>query len=145
MANGIRPTEYSLANEGNLYLAEKRTFESITSFTKALHKFPDSGPLENNLGFAYSKIHKLDSALYYFDAARKNEKSRGVAEANVIALIGKEYLPVQSDSLLQQFNASSPLTVANALAVASLQQQAFKYLVDPLIHKQLDIASATLL
>jgi hypothetical protein len=145
MANGIRPTEYSLANEGNLYLAEKRTFESITSFTKALHKFPDSGPLENNLGFAYSKIHKLDSSLYYFDAAQKNKKSKEAAEANVIALIGKEYLPVQSDSLLQQFNTSSPLTIANALAVASLQRQAFTYPIDPLMHKQLDIGTATLL
>ncbi|MBX2968145.1 MAG: hypothetical protein KF803_02140 [Cyclobacteriaceae bacterium] len=145
LANGNRPTEYSLANEGNLFLAERRTFESIASFSKALSKFPNSGPLENNLGFAYSKIHKLDSALFFFDAARNNKQSKEAAEANVFALIGKEYLPVQSDSLLQQFNSTSQLTIGNALAVASLQRQTFTYMVDPLAQKQLDIASATLL
>lgn len=145
LANSSRPTEYSLANEGNLFLAERRTFESIASFSKALSKFPNSGPLENNLGFAYSKIHKLDSALFFFDAARNNKESKEAAEANVFALIGKEYLPVQSDSLLQQFNSTSQLTIGNALAVASLQRQGFSYSVDPLAQKQLDIASATLL
>lgn len=145
LANGIRPTEYSLANEGNLFLAERRTFESVASFTNALQKFPGSGPLENNLGFAYSKIHKLDSALFYFDAARNNTVSKETAEANVIALIGKEYLPVQSDSLLLQFKATSLLTIGNALAVASLQQQSFNHKIDPLAQKELDIASATLL
>ena len=145
LANSNRPTAYSLANEGNLYLAERRTFESIASFSKALAVFPDSGPLENNLGFAYSKIHKLDSALFFFDEARNHKRSKEAAEANVFALIGKEYLPVQSDSLLRQFNTTSNLSIGNALAVASLQRQSFTYPVDPLAQKQLDIASATML
>src|SRR5690606_4602553 len=105
----------------------------------------DSGPLENNLGFAYSKIHKLDSALFFFDEARNHKRSKEAAEANVFALIGKEYLPVQSDSLLRQFNTTSNLSIGNALAVASLQRQSFTYPVDPLAQKQLDIASATML
>jgi hypothetical protein len=145
MANNIRPTEFSLANEGNLYLAEKRTFESIAFLAEALQKIPGSGQLQNNLGLAYSKIHKLDSAYFFFDAARKHKHTREQAEANIIALIGKEYLPVQADSLLGTFGRPAHLAAGNALTVASSQGQSFNHTIDPLAHTKLDIPTATLL
>jgi hypothetical protein len=144
LANGKRPTEYSLANKGNLYLIEGRYFEGITFFRKSLNIFPSSGEIQNNLGFAYSKIHKLDSALVLLDQARRNKDSKTIAETNFIGLIGKEYLPVNADSLLHSFVASSPLAISNALAVATLQRQAFTREVNPLT-SPLDLASATLL
>lgn len=145
LANDKRPTPFSLVNDANLLMLEGRTFESIHAFSKARKKFPDNGVIENNLGYSYAKIHKLDSAIFFFDAARSQRKSKPAAETNIIALIGQEYLPIKADSLVRQFNSSTALTISNALAVASLQQQSFDYPVDPFVSSKLDIASATLL
>jgi Flp pilus assembly protein TadD len=145
LANGRRPTEYSLINEGNLYLVQKKYFEGIASLRKAHERFPSSGVIENNLAYAYSKIHKLDSALLLFDKARNRSFTRPVAGSNFLALIGHEYLPVQADSLLQKFKSTSPVAIGNALAVATLQNQSFTYPVEILKDKHLDLASATLL
>ncbi|MBX2947009.1 MAG: hypothetical protein KF725_14335 [Cyclobacteriaceae bacterium] len=145
LANDKRPTPFSLVNDANLLLLEGRTFESIHAFSRALKKFPHHGVIENNLGYSYTKIHKLDSAILFFDAARKHKRSQQAAEANILGLIGQEYLPVQADSLVRQFNTPSALTLSNALAVASLQKQSFDYTLNPWAAQPLDIATATLL
>jgi len=145
LANDKRPTPFSLVNDANLLMLEGRTFESITSYTRARKRFPRDGVIENNLGYSYAKIHKLDSAIFFFDAARNHSLSKVAAETNIIALIGQEYLPVKADSLIRQFKTKSSLTISNALAVASLQQQSFDYSFDPISEKKLDIGSATLL
>ncbi|MBL7843610.1 MAG: hypothetical protein JNK44_07080 [Cyclobacteriaceae bacterium] len=145
LANDKRPTPFSLVNDANLVMLEGRTFESISAFLEALKKFPGNGIIENNLGYAYSKIHKLDSAIFFFDAARSYKQSKQAAETNILGLIGQEYLPIQADSLVRQFDTHEALTLSNALAVARLQQQPFDYPVNLFASKKLDLASATLL
>ncbi|MDH4058651.1 MAG: hypothetical protein OEU76_07790, partial [Cyclobacteriaceae bacterium] len=142
LANGLRPTPYSMVNDGNIFIIEGSYFEGIFSLNRSLNQFPSSGPIQNNLGYAYSKIHKLDSALIMFDAARSNSSSKTIAESNFIALIGNEYLPVKADSLLQKFKTNSPLAISNALAVATLQNQSFNYTVHPISNTKLNPATA---
>jgi hypothetical protein len=143
LANGRRPTEYSLINDGNLYLMEGKYFEGIDLLRDARDKFPSSAIIENNLGYAYSKIHKLDSALIFFDKARSNAVSEPLAESNFMAMVGKEYVPVKADSLLEKFNVSTPFAISNALAVATIQNQSFEYVIDPLKDSELDLGTAT--
>lgn len=141
-ANYKRPTEFSLANEANLYLREGNIFKGISLLRNANNKKENSGPLLNNLGYALSKIHNLDSALLCFDVARTTQASTA-AEINVTALIAQEYLPIDADSLSGIFNNASPATMANLFAVATIHQQPFQY--QPSIsNQQLTLYEATL-
>jgi Flp pilus assembly protein TadD len=145
LANGKRPTEFSAVNYANLYFFEDRPFNAIFSFKDALRIFPDSGPIKNNLGYAYSKIHLTDSALLMFGQAREQSVSKESAELNFVGFIGQEHIPVKADSLIKLFNTSSPAVISNALAVATLQNQSFNYDVNPLQERKLDLFSATML
>lgn len=143
-ANGKRPTDFSLVNEGNLHLWVKKYFPAIDTYRAAEQRQP-SPSLSNNLAFAYARIHNLDSAIYYIGEARKDKLTKSSAEANFFALIAAEYLPVETDSILETFNNTSAGVVSNALAAATLFRQPFNIKKDPLADKQLDLYSATLL
>ena len=145
LANEKRPTEFSFVNESNLYLFEERYFNAIFTFKDALNTFPDSGPLKNNLGYAYTKIHLTDSALLMLDAARQQSISKESAEVNFLAFLGQEYFPVKADSIINLFGTTSKGVISNALVLATVQQQSFKTTVNPVDTRELNLASATLL
>ena len=144
LANAKRPTAYSLTNAGNLYLWENKNAQAISRYRYALHQMPDSGPVQNNLGFAYAKTHNTDSALIYLNAAREHTISKASAETNFFALATMEFVPIKIDSILTLFG-SHPGTVSNALALSTLQKQKFTTEVNPLEQKQLNLYTATLL
>lgn len=144
-ANGRTPTAFSLINEGNIYLSEKDFFESINVSTKAIKRMPGSGEINNNLGYAFGKVHKLDSAFRYLNIARKYNYTNSVAEANFFAFAGLEYLPVKCDSVIKIFDTQATSTLSNALATATAQGQEFSVDVKPLAEKKLNLALATLL
>jgi hypothetical protein len=145
LANGRRPTEYSLVNNGNLYMWEKKYFEGIKSFRKGKQRRPSSAALANNLGFAYGKIHSLDSSTYFINEARQHSLTKTSAEGNFLALAAMEYLPIRTDSVVKIFDNASPVVIGNALALATLLGQEMYSPVDPLAEKKLDLYSATLL
>lgn len=145
MANAKRPTEFSSVNAGNLYLFENKLFNSIFSFRDGIEKFPDSGPLNNNLGYAYSKIHLLDSSFFMLDKARQKEVSKETAEMNFAAVVAQEYLPVQADSIIGMFSKPTAGVISNAIVIATTQNQSFTYSVNPLESRFLDLYAATLL
>ena len=144
LANAKRPTPYSLTNAGNLYLWENKNAEAIARYSYALKELPDSGPIENNLGFAYAKIHDVDSALIYLNAAREHSISRTSAETNFFALATMEFIPLKIDSILALFG-KHPGTVSNALALSTLHKQKFNTNIKPLEQKHLNLYTATLL
>ena len=145
MASGKRPSEFSVVNEGNLYLFEDRYFNAIFSFKGALSTFPDSGPIKNNLGYAYTRIHLMDSSLMMFEQARQQSITKESAEINFFAFVGQEYIPINTDSILKSFNTTSVGVISNALTVATLQKQKFSTTINPIPAGNLDLASATLL
>lgn len=144
LANAKRPTPFSLTNAGNLYLWENKNKEAIERYTYALKELPDSGPIQNNLGFAYAKIHDVDSSVIYLNAAREHSISKTSAETNFFALATMEFVPLKIDSILALFD-THPGTVSNALALSTLQKQKFSTNVKPLDEKQLNLYTATLL
>ena len=103
-----------LTNAGNLYLWENENNEAISRYQYALRGLPNSGPIENNLGFAYAKTHNVDSALVYLNAARTHAISKTSAETNFFALATMEYIPIKIDSVLTLFD-SHPGIISNAL------------------------------
>jgi hypothetical protein len=145
LANTKRPTPYSMANDANLFIIEGSYFEGINAMRQASEKFGSSGILQNNSGYAYARIHKLDSALILFDQSRQHKHSRAVAEANFFALIGNEYLPVNIDSLYRQFSSANPFTLSNALAGATQFQQSLNTSIDLSTFTRLEPATAALL
>ena len=62
-ANSKRPTPYSLVNAGNLYIWENNVFDAIRQYHRSYKRLAGFEVLDNNLGFAYTKVHNLDSAL----------------------------------------------------------------------------------
>lgn len=144
LANG-NPSEFSLINEGNLFLWENNIFEAISSFRKAIQQVPESGRLHNNLGFAFGKVHNIDSAIFYLNKALETSGSREPAETNFFAIAATEYIPLRADSVLKTFQTAYPATIANALALATLQQQPFSININPLENHHLNLYTATLL
>lgn len=144
LANGKRPTPYSLTNAGNLFLWENKNDEAISRYRYALQQLPESGPIQNNLGFAYAKTHDVDSALVYLNAARNHAQSKKSAEANFFALAAMEFVPINIDSVLTLFD-SHPGILSNALALSTLHKQKFDTPVKPLEQKHLNLYTATLL
>lgn len=140
-----RPSPYSLANYGNTYLWEGDAFGAIEAFRLSREVMPTSGVLANNLGFAYAKVHNLDSAVKYLDLARSEKESKSSAETNFFAMAAIELLPFQADSILQTFGGTSTPTLANALAISTLYRQPLSAVVTPLENSTLDLYSATIL
>ncbi|HET9486127.1 MAG TPA: hypothetical protein VFO54_01760 [Chryseosolibacter sp.] len=145
LANGRRPSEFSLVNDGNLYVWEKKYFTAIGRYRKGKEVMPSSPVLANNLGFVYGEIHSLDSATYFLNEARRSGLTKSSAEGNFLALAAMEYLPIRTDSVLTIFDNPSPVVVSNALALATLFDQEIKTSLDPLAETHLNLYSATLL
>ena len=145
LANGRRPTEFSLVNDGNLYIWEKEYFPAIQSYRSGIKTLPSSAALANNLGFAYGKIHALDSATYFINEARQHSLTKSSAEGNFLAVAAVEYLPIRTDSVVKLFGNASAMVNSNALALATLFDQKVETSLDPLTEEQLDLYSATLL
>ncbi|HEY3402549.1 MAG TPA: hypothetical protein VGK59_04120 [Ohtaekwangia sp.] len=139
------PSEYSLVNFGNTYLWESNTFGAIEAFQEGRKVMPNSGALANNLGFAYARVHNLDSAIFYLDKARQYKVSKQSAEANFFAMAAVELLPFDTDSILNTFGATSPATLANALVISSIYNQPASFTTSPLAAQKLDLYQATLL
>jgi hypothetical protein len=145
LANGKHPSEFSLVNAGNLDLWEKKYFQAIRAYRDGWQVMPSSAALANNLGFAYAKVHALDSAAYFFGKAREHSLTQESAEANFLAMAAMEYLPIRADSVVRTFNHQSPAVAGNALALATLFGQHMDSLSDPLAEQHLNLYSATLL
>lgn len=144
-ANAARPTIYSLVNDGNAYLWESRWSEALTAYRTAYTRYPKSGALQNNIGFALGKMHNLDSASYFLNEARRDPTAKKSAEANFIAFAALEFVPINVDSVVKVFDDPYTATEANALAMATVQRMAFKSGTDVLKEKKLNLYSASLL
>jgi tetratricopeptide (TPR) repeat protein len=144
-ANARRPTKYSLTNAGNIYVWEGDVFNAIRSYKHANELLNGSNVIDNNLGFAYTKVHDLDSALLYLNRARNHAYTKTSAETNFFALAALELIPIKIDSVLGLFETNATPVIGNALVVSTLQHQELKTEVNPLAIKKLNLYSATLL
>lgn len=142
--NRKKITESSVINNANMFLLEDNNFEMEHALEAGLTVFPKSGFIENNLGYALFKVNKRDSAFLFFDRATKNNTTRESAETNLTALVAKNNIAVQADSLIQPFTKSNGV-LSNALIIAGQQHQTLTTPIDPLKNPVLTVQSATLL
>lgn len=142
--NRKKITESSIINNANVFLLEDNNFEMEHALEAGLTVFPKSGFIENNLGYALFKVNKRDSAFLFFDRATKNSTTRESAETNLTALVAKNNIAVQADSLIQPFTKSNGV-LSNALIIAGQQHQTLTTPIDPLKNPVLTVQSATLL
>jgi predicted negative regulator of RcsB-dependent stress response len=143
-ANRRKPNVFSLTNEANLYYWKGDVRGATKAYRKAIEKI-STGETYNNLAFAYAKLRNIDSVALYLDRAMKDKNAKTSAQANFIATVGLEYLPVNCDSLIDYFDNPYTATLANAVAVSTVQNHDFKTKVDVLKNEKLDLQSATLL
>jgi hypothetical protein len=95
--------------------------EALVILKEAKKKFPESGRIHNALGVAFSRLNMADSALLSFQEARKDKAIRTAAETNLLAASAKFKVSYPADSLLELVGASKEGAVANALALANMQ------------------------
>lgn len=143
-ASGINPSPYAMANAGNIELAEN-PMDGIREYGRGLKENPGSPQLAINLGYGYSRVHSVDSAVYEFDQAMQHPSTRTMARADFLALATQEYLPIKADSVLELFDPHEASIASNALALALQNQQPFRTRLNPLETPLLDLSHATLL
>ncbi|AQG81215.1 hypothetical protein [Spirosoma montaniterrae] len=114
-----QPQPHDYAGIAQTYLQTSLFFEAIKALQRGLRKFPDSGELQNNLGFLYARTSVADSAYYYLKAATNQATRAEVAEANLLALYARNPVVLTADStLVQETNRSDYESYqANALAL----------------------------
>lgn len=144
-ANAKRPTPYSLANSGNIYVWEGRNDEAIRAYRSGFVKLNGSGVMANNLGFAYAKSGVLDSAVLFLNLARENSFTKESAETNFLALAALKEVPLNADSVLALFKTTDPSVLANAIAVSTATKQTLSERISPMTNRRLNLYTATLL
>jgi len=83
------PTPQAYVGLGHTLLNENLFFDAIFNLRKGLKTFPQSGEIQNNLGYLYGRTAIADSSYYYFELARQNAKNKAVAESNLLAFWAK--------------------------------------------------------
>ncbi|MEJ1238691.1 hypothetical protein WBG78_11205 [Chryseolinea sp. T2] len=144
-ANGKRPTPYSLANSGNVYIWEGNNEQAIRSYYTGYNRLHGSGVMANNLGFAFAKSNVLDSSLLFLNIARENSLTKASAETNFLALAALKEIPLNADSVLGMFNTTDPSVLANAIAVSTVTKQSLTEKISPMTNRRLNLYTATLL
>lgn len=144
-ANDRRPTPYSLANDGNVYIWEGENDRAINRYRAGYARLKGSHILENNLGFAYAKKSTLDSSLYFLNLARESSVTKNAAETNFLALAALEEIPLRTDSVLQLFESDNPAVLANAIALSTITKQGLSEKISPITNRRLNLHTATLL
>ena len=114
-----QPSPQAFSGLSSTYQQTNLFFEAVKTLQRGLETFPESGELQNNLGYLYSKTSVADSAYFYFASAANNAKQTDVPKTNLLALFAKNPQVLAADSLLATNTNESayPSYQANALAL----------------------------
>lgn len=116
------PSEYAFINLSETFYETDGAFQALFLLNQAKKKFPTSGVINNALGVAFSRLNVADSALLSFQIARSDKKIRIAAETNLLAASAKFHVNYPADSLLKLVGTEKEGALANALALANMQQ-----------------------
>lgn len=115
-----RPTEQTYLSLVNLLEINGKSLESFTYLKDGLKKFPGSPYLLNALGLTNYGLNSPDSAIWYFkQAVAGRGKGSHSAEINIQALLTRERMITNPDSLLKTTGQKNQAVTANILAVAN--------------------------
>ncbi|HLZ15698.1 MAG TPA: hypothetical protein VKQ08_01610, partial [Cyclobacteriaceae bacterium] len=108
-------------NLSEIFAAKGDLLEAALTIDEGKKKFPKSGELLNASGLSFLKLKAEDSALYFFQLAKKAKATAQVGKANLLgasAWFGRDY-PVDS---VVSLSATDGVTV-NTLALANQRQR----------------------
>ncbi len=114
-----QPQPHDYAGLSQTYLQTDLFFEAIKTLQQGLRAFPNSGELQNNLGYLYARTSIADSAYYYLKAATSNTGRDEVPMTNLLALYARNTSVLTADSSLARNTTETtyPSYQANALAL----------------------------
>jgi Tfp pilus assembly protein PilF len=116
------PSEISFINLSEAYGRNGNTLATSLVLSEGLKKFPTIGVLQNAQALTYSKLNSPDSALYFFQQARKSSLTKDMAETNLVAMSAKFKFSFPADSLLTLLGSDKAGAKSNALVLATTQQ-----------------------
>lgn len=115
------PSVASFINLSETFHETGESREALAILKEAKKRFPENGVINNALGVAFSRLKVSDSSLLSFQEARKDTDIRTAAETNLLAASAKFKVNYPADSLLELVGANKEGAVANALALANMQ------------------------
>lgn len=124
MATLKNPSPQCFVNLGNIYNDQDRFFEALFTLQKGVKAFPHSGELFNNLGLTYSKSTVLDSAIYFINQAYETNEVDQAAGSNLLALLAKNEVLIDTDSLKEAYDIKSdPISINNTMVMDNLKHK----------------------
>lgn len=114
-----QPSPHDYAGLSQTYLKTDLFFEAVKALQRGIRAFPNSGELQNNLGYLYARTSVADSAYYYFKSATANADRTEVPESNLLAFYARNPNVLAADSTLAHSATESSYESyqANALAL----------------------------
>lgn len=114
-----QPSPQAYAGLSQAYLQNNLFFEALKVLQRGIKAFPQSGELQNNLGFLYARTSVADSAYYYLQHAVANSEQSAVPKSNLLGLYARNPQVLAADSSLAKSvdDNSYESYQANALAL----------------------------
>ena len=114
-----KPNPQDYAGLSQTYLQTNLFFEAVKTLQRGIRAFPNSGELQNNLGFLYARTSVADSAYYYLKSATGNTSRDDVPLSNLLAFYARNPNVLAVDSSLATGLTESTYESyqANALAL----------------------------
>jgi Flp pilus assembly protein TadD len=114
-----QPNPQDYAGLSQTYLQTDLFFEAVKTLQRGIRAFPQSGELQNNLGFLYARTSVADSAYYYLKSATGKASRDDVPMANLLAFYARNPKVLAADpGLATDLTESSYESYqANALAL----------------------------
>ena len=114
-----QPNPEDYAGLSQTYLQTNLFFEAVKALQRGIRAFPESGELQNNLGYLYARTSVADSAYYYLKSAANYAHRQEVPESNLLAFYARNPKVLSADSTLAQNTGQFPYESyqANGLAL----------------------------
>ncbi len=101
------------------YAAQGNLLEAALTLDEGKKKFPKSGELLNAVGLSFMKLKLPDSALYFFQQARKTKGTEQIGEANLLGASALFNIDRSIDSVITLKNIKHDGVKVNTLAFAN--------------------------
>jgi hypothetical protein len=138
-----RPTQQAYMNAINTL--DKNPINIYAYLKEVKYDFPYSGAANNALGLVYSDLNLLDSAILFFNQAKKDRVTSSTAEINLLATAIKQDIQFDADSVYEALNSEEPGPVANTFALANSEQTYLDKNIKLPADSALDLFSSTLI
>ena len=112
-----RPTQQAYMNVINTL--DKNPINRYAYLKDVKKDFPNSGAANNALGLVHAALNQLDSAILFFNRARKDNATSATAEINLLATAIKQNIDFNVDSVFQNLSSTKPGPLANTFALAN--------------------------